>query len=36
VARHVVALEPLVGASRDQLVDALTPVVDHYLHGRLD
>jgi AcrR family transcriptional regulator len=33
MARHVVALEPLVVVSREQLVAAITPVFDHYLDG---
>jgi len=32
-ARHLVGLQPLVTASREQLIAALTPVVDHYLRG---
>jgi hypothetical protein len=31
MARHVVGLEPLAGASREQLVRAVAPVFDHYL-----
>ncbi len=30
-ARHVVGLEPLASASREQLVRAIAPVFDHYL-----
>ncbi len=33
MARHVVAIGPLAGASREQLVQALTPVMEHYLRG---
>jgi AcrR family transcriptional regulator len=33
MARHVVGLEPLTSASREQLVAALAPVFDHYLSG---
>lgn len=33
IARHVVGLEPLVDASRDDLARALAPVIDHYLRG---
>jgi AcrR family transcriptional regulator len=31
--RHMVGLEPLVRASRDDLVRALAPVIEHYLRG---
>lgn len=34
-ARHVVGLRPLVEADRKQLVDALAPVLEHYLRGDL-
>lgn len=33
MARHVVALEPLVAVSREQLIAAIAPVFDHYLDG---
>lgn len=33
IARHVVALEPLTRASRDELVRGLAPVIEHYLGG---
>jgi AcrR family transcriptional regulator len=33
MARHVVGLAPLAGASREQLVRAVAPVFDHYLTG---
>ena len=33
MARHVVGLEPLAAASREQLVRAIAPVFDHYLGG---
>ena len=33
MARHVVAIGPLAAASREELVRALTPVLDHYLRG---
>ena len=33
MARHVVGLRPLVGASGEQLVRAVAPVFDHYLTG---
>lgn len=33
IARHVVGLEPLVGAAREDLIRALAPVIDHYLRG---
>ena len=32
-ARHLVGLEPLAAASREQLVRALAPVIEHYLRG---
>jgi len=32
-ARHLVGLPPLVAASRQQLIAALAPVIDHYLRG---
>ena len=35
MARHVVGLPALTTASRDELVAALTPVLDHYLTGNL-
>jgi AcrR family transcriptional regulator len=34
-ARHIVGLRPLVEAPREVLVDALAPVLDHYLTGSL-
>lgn len=33
MARHVVAIGPLAAASHDELVRALTPVLDHFLRG---
>jgi AcrR family transcriptional regulator len=33
MARYVVAIEPLASASEEQVVRALTPVIDHYLNG---
>ena len=33
MARYVVGVPPLVGASRDQLVAAIVPVLRHYLEG---
>ena len=33
MARYVVALEPLASAPPEQLVRALTPVIEHYLPG---
>ena len=33
MARHVVGLKPLEAATSEQLVRALTPVMDHYLTG---
>ena len=33
MARYVVAVEPLASASPEQVVRALTPVIDHYLNG---
>lgn len=33
MARYVVAVEPLASASPEQVVRALTPVIDHYLTG---
>jgi AcrR family transcriptional regulator len=33
VVRHVVGLPPLAAATREELVRALTPVFEHYLHG---
>ncbi len=33
VSRHVVGLPPLAAASREELLRALTPVVEHYLRG---
>jgi len=33
MARHIVGIPPLVAASREQLVRALTPVLEHYLRG---
>jgi AcrR family transcriptional regulator len=33
MARHIVAIPALAGASREQLVRALVPVLDHYLRG---
>jgi len=33
MARHVVAIGPLATASHDELVRALTPVLDHFLRG---
>lgn len=33
MTRHVVGLEPLTRASRDQLIRALTPVLEHFLTG---
>ncbi len=32
-ARHVIGIEPLAAASRDELLRALTPVIEHYLLG---
>lgn len=32
-ARHVVGMEPLAKATREELLRALTPVIDHYLRG---
>jgi AcrR family transcriptional regulator len=31
IGRHVVALEPLTAMSREQLVQAIAPVIEHYL-----
>ena len=33
MARYVVAIEPLASASPEQIVRAITPVIDHYLTG---
>jgi AcrR family transcriptional regulator len=33
VVRHVVGIEPLARASREELIRALEPVFEHYLHG---
>jgi len=33
IVRYVVQLQPLAEASREQLVRALVPVFEHYLHG---
>ena len=33
MARYVVAIEPLASASPEQVVRAITPVIDHYLTG---
>lgn len=33
MARHVVGLEPLASASREDLCTAIAPVFDHYLNG---
>lgn len=33
MARHVVAIGPLAAASHEELVRALTPVLDHFLRG---
>jgi AcrR family transcriptional regulator len=33
MARYVVGIEPLASASTEQLVRAITPVIDHYLTG---
>ncbi len=33
MARHIVAIEPLAAATRDQLVRALAPALTHYLAG---
>jgi hypothetical protein len=33
MARHVVAVEPLASAPAEQVVRALTPVIEHYLNG---
>ena len=35
MARHVVGIGPLAGAPGDTLVDALAPVLEHYLTGDL-
>lgn len=34
VARHVVALPPMVTASHDELIAALAPAITHYLQGQ--
>jgi hypothetical protein len=36
MARHVVGIPALTAASRDELVAALAPVLDHYLTGPID
>jgi AcrR family transcriptional regulator len=33
LGRYVVAFEPLASMSREQLVDAIAPVIEHYLMG---
>lgn len=33
MARYVVAIEPLASTSPEEVVHALTPVIDHYLTG---
>lgn len=33
IVRHVVGMRPLAEATEDELVRALTPVFEHYLHG---
>jgi Tetracyclin repressor-like, C-terminal domain len=33
MVRHVVRIEPLAQASREQLIQAIVPVFEHYLHG---
>ena len=33
MARYVVAIEPLASTSSEQIVRAITPVIDHYLNG---
>jgi AcrR family transcriptional regulator len=33
MARYVVGVEPLASAAPEQVVRALTPAIDHYLHG---
>jgi AcrR family transcriptional regulator len=33
MARYVVGIEPLASASPEEVVRALTPVIDHYLRG---
>ena len=33
LVRHVVAIEPLAKASREELISALEPVFEHYLRG---
>jgi AcrR family transcriptional regulator len=36
MARHIVGIPALTTASRDQLIAALAPVLDHYLTGPID
>jgi AcrR family transcriptional regulator len=33
LVRHVVGIQPLADASREELIRALEPVFEHYLHG---
>jgi AcrR family transcriptional regulator len=33
LVRHVVGIEPLAAATREELIRALVPVFEHYLHG---
>jgi hypothetical protein len=33
MARYIVKIGPLAAASTEQLVTALTPVLEHYLEG---